>query len=222
MMFKVGKLVGLLSLAGLLVSGVACQQSPVTAESPKSESGGKSLFSLGPTYKPVTVPEGTNLVVVVNQSLSSATNQAGDRFDASLAAPLVIGGKTVVPKGARVTGEVAAAKASGRLQDPGFLRLTLRSVEVGGKEVALDTGAVSFKGQSHKKRNVAMIGGGAGAGALIGGIAGGGKGALIGSAVGAGAGTAGAYATGKKDVTLPAEQRIGFRLPQPITFQVRE
>jgi len=222
MNFKVGRLVGASSLAGLLVIGGACQQAPVTADSPRRESGGGALFSLGSRLKPVSVPEGTNLVVVMNQSLSSASNHAGDRFDASLAAPLVIGGKTVLPKGARVTGEVTAAKESGRLQDPGYLRLTLRSIEVGGEDVALETGAVSFKGQSHKKRNVAMIGGGTGAGALIGGLAGGGKGALIGGVVGAGAGTAGAYATGKKDVSVPAEQRINFRLTKAVTVQVRE
>ncbi len=222
MKFQVGKLVGVFSLAALLVIGVACQQAPVTADSAKGESAGKGLFSLGPTYKTITLPEGTNLVVVVNQSLSSATNHAGDRFDASLAAPLVIDGKTVLPKGAPVTGEVTAAKESGRLQNPGYLRLTLRAIEVGGKEVALETGAISLKGQSHKKRNLAMIGGGTGAGALIGGLAGGGKGALIGGAVGAGAGTAGAYATGEKDVSVPAEQRINFRLTKATAVQVRE
>ncbi len=221
MKFHVGKLLGVFGLASLLVIGAACQQAPATADSAKGETVGKSLFSLGPTYRPVAVPEGTNLVVVMNQSLSSASNHAGDRFDASLAAPLVIGGKTVLPKGARVTGEVTAAKESGRLQEPGSLRLTLRSIDVGGKEVALETSAISFKGQSHKKRNVAMIGGGTGAGALIGGLAGGGKGALIGGAIGAGAGTAGAYATGKKDVSVPAEQRINFRLTKAVTVQVQ-
>ena len=222
MKVKVAKLLGPFSLAGLLVIGAACQQAPATADSAPGERGGKALFSLGSRSKPASVPEGTNLVVVINQSLSSASNHAGDHFDAGLAAPLVIGGKTVLPKGARVTGEVTAAKASGRLQDPGYLRLTLRSIEVGGEDVALETGAVSFKGQSHKKRNVAMIGGGTGAGALIGGLAGGGKGALIGGAIGAGAGTAGAYATGKKDASVPAEQRINFRLTKAVTVQVRD
>jgi hypothetical protein len=73
------------------------------------------------------------------------------------------------------------------------------------------------KGANHNKRNAALIGGGAGAGALLGGVFGGGKGALIGAAAGAGAGTTGAYATGKKDVAFGAERRLSFRLTQPLT-----
>ena len=65
-----------------------------------------------------------------------------------------------------------------------------------------------------------MVGGGAGAGALIGGLAGGGKGALIGAAVGAGAGTAGAAYTGNNNVVLPAEAALGFRLVQPLTVKM--
>ena len=57
-----------------------------------------------------------------------------------------------------------------------------------------------------------MIGGGAGGGALIGGLAGGGKGALIGGLIGAGAGTAGAAFTGNKDVVIPSESNISFTL----------
>jgi hypothetical protein len=71
------------------------------------------------------------------------------------------------------------------------------------------------------KRNLGFIGGGAAGGALIGGLAGGGTGALIGSALGAGAGTAGAAATGKKEITLPAETRLSFRLRQPLAVTVR-
>jgi hypothetical protein len=62
----------------------------------------------------------------------------------------------------------------------------------------------------HKKRNAVAVGGGAGLGAAIGAIAGGGTGAAIGAAAGAGAGTAGAYATGKREVTLPAETALLF------------
>jgi hypothetical protein len=61
-----------------------------------------------------------------------------------------------------------------------------------------------------------MIGGGAGLGALIGGLAGHGKGAIIGGLAGAGAGTA-ASTTGSKDVVIRPESVITFRLTQPVS-----
>ena len=65
-----------------------------------------------------------------------------------------------------------------------------------------------------------MVGGGAGAGALIGALAGGGKGAAIGALAGGGAGTAGAAFTGNKDLTLPAESAVSFKLLQPIEVKM--
>jgi hypothetical protein len=64
-----------------------------------------------------------------------------------------------------------------------------------------------------------MVGGGAGLGALIGGLAGGGKGAAIGALAGAGAGTAGAGLTGNRDVTLPAESVVSFQLQTPLEIR---
>ncbi|HEV2728799.1 MAG TPA: hypothetical protein VGV15_02105, partial [Terriglobales bacterium] len=60
--------------------------------------------------------------------------------------------------------------------------------------------------------NLTKIGGGAAAGALIGGLAGGGKGALIGTAVGAGAGTGVAAATGKQEAVVHSESTLTFAL----------
>jgi hypothetical protein len=64
-----------------------------------------------------------------------------------------------------------------------------------------------------------MIGGGAGAGALIGALAGGGKGAAIGALVGGGAGTAGSAYTGNRDVTLPAESAVSFKLESSLRVE---
>jgi hypothetical protein len=165
----------------------------------------------------VTIPAGTVLAVRLQSTVSSATANPGETFEAVLDQPLVVNGQTVADKGAGVTGRVVEAKSSGRIHDSGYLRLTLASIEINGKNVPVQTSSLFAKGANHNKRNAALIGGGAGAGALIGGLAGGGKGALIGGLVGAGAGTGGAYATGKKDVGFASERRLSFRLTQPIT-----
>ena len=165
---------------------------------------------------PSSLPAGTPITVRLQSGVSSASSHSGDSFDAVLDEPVIIQGQTVIPRGAAVTGRVVEAKSSGHLQDPGYLRLTLDKVSLNGKAVSLQTSSIFVKGGSHEKRNLEMIGGGAGAGALIGGLAGGGKGALIGTAVGAAGGTGVAYGTGKKDVGFGAERRLTFKITQSV------
>ena len=165
---------------------------------------------------PSSLPAGTPLTIRLQSGVSSASSHSGDTFDAVLDEPVIIQGQTVVPRGATVTGRVVEAKASGHLQDPGYLRLTLDKISISGKAVAVQTSSLFVKGGSHEKRNLEMIGGGAGAGALIGGLAGGGKGALIGTAVGAAGGTGVAYGTGKKDVGFGPERRLTFKVTQSV------
>jgi uncharacterized membrane protein len=86
----------------------------------------------------------------------------------------------------------------------------VRLTEVNGQPVT--TTSHTFHGKSHKKSNVTKIGGGAAAGALIGGLAGGGKGALIGTGAGAAAGTGVAVATGKEEAVIPAETAMTFTI----------
>lgn len=169
----------------------------------------------------VTLPSGTALHVRLDQTLASNQNRSGDAFEATVAEPIVLDKKTVIPEGARVQGRVVEVRESGHLMGVSRLRLALDSVEVNGKSYEIQTTTTGRRGGSHKKRNWAFIGGGAGGGALIGAIAGGGKGALIGGPVGAGAGTAVAYFTGKKGVRLPAESRLTFELAQPVTINAK-
>lgn len=124
----------------------------------------------------------------------------------------------VVPKGAPVTGKIPQAKSAGRVQGAGNLTFVLTSMTVKGKPYQISTKPLSLEIKGRGKRSALMIGGGSGAGALIGGLAGGGKGAAIGALAGAGAGTAGATLTGKRDVTIPAETFLNFTLSKPLVL----
>lgn len=223
---------GSVLLAGLLITGcnhgaasnaaadANAGQDPQANADPNAPK--KGIFGgLFESSRDVTIPEGLELDVTVDETLRSDRNHAGDSFAATLSRPVVAEGKVIIPAGAHVTGRVVDAKDSGRLHVPARLSVALTSVEVSGKSYDLDTDTIGETGKNHNKRNVAFIGGGAAGGALIGGLAGGGKGALIGSLIGAGAGTAGAAATGKKDISLPAESHLRFRLLRPVTVSVK-
>lgn|SRR5215813_6535216 len=164
------------------------------------------------------VPEGTRITVRLQQPLSSRSAYPGQRFEAVLDEPVVVGNQVILPAGAPVEGHVVLVRRSGRLRHPGALGLTLDKVTVNQQIVPLTTAHVVAQGSSHKKRNWAWIGGGSGGGALIGGLAAGGKGALIGSGIGAVAGTTTAFITGKKDVVFGTERRLRFRLNQNVSL----
>jgi len=156
----------------------------------------------------VTIPAGSRATVRLNTSLSSATAHKEQAWTGTLTSDIVADGKTVAKAGDPVKGKVTYVNPSGRLHKPG--ELSLRLVSINGHTVY--SSRISRKGKSHTKSNVTKIGGGAAAGALIGGLAGGGKGAAIGTVAGAGAGTGVAAATGKQEVTIPAESVLTFTI----------
>jgi len=200
-------------MAGALLatgcSGVGAQPPPNSAAAADNPDTEKPPFT---ESKPLVIAANTAIYVRLQQAISSRTAQPGQRFSAVLDDPLMVDDQTVAAKGTPVEGRVVAARDSGRLHNSGYLRITLSSIILNGKEVPLQTNSMFVSGGTYRKRNLAFIGGGAGGGALIGALAGGGKGAAIGALLGAGAGTGAAYATGKKGVGFAAERRLGFRL----------
>jgi hypothetical protein len=192
---------------------------PVGTVQPAAVPGG------GPVIQPaqpaeVSVPAGANLTVRINQHLSVKTNRAGDRFDGEIAEPVLGDNNTVVlPKGTPVSGMVAASHKRGHFKGASILELRLTSLTLNGTPYRLDTRDLTRTKKGKGKRSAAFIGGGSGLGMLIGGVATGGTGLLIGGLAGAGAGTAAAGLTGNRDIEIPAESIVHFKLANDLVVR---
>ncbi len=148
-------------------------------------------------------PESTD----TNQPAASTTTT--DTAKTQQVKPKAAAMTVVVPAGTVLTVRLGQALGS-KISTPGETFAATHNVE---------TSALVRTAKGKGTRTATMIGGGAGLGALIGGLAGGGKGAAIGAVAGAGAGTAGTVFTGNKDVVLPAESALSFRLNQPLELK---
>jgi hypothetical protein len=213
-----------LSLAGCQKS--ADQQATTdNAASPSSEPAKTEAAKSEPRrvveVKPLIVPAGTEITVVLDQTLGSKTSTSGQAFTATVESPIEIDGKVAIPKGARATGIVKDAKPAGRFKGGAGLSLVLTSIEINNKDHAIETSNATMSSKGKGKRTAVMVGGGAAGGAGIGALAGGGKGAGIGALVGAAAGVAGAGLTGNRDITLPAETALSFKLVQSLEVKGR-
>jgi hypothetical protein len=216
----------LFALAGCQKKSADQQQTAATdANSSAPDSGASSskpaVREAPPRPRPIVVPAETVISVVLDETVGSKISTSGQQFSASVREPVEVDGRVAIPKGARATGIVKDAKPAGRFKGGAQLELTLVSIEVHGENYDVHTTAPNETSKGKGKRTAAMVGGGAGGGALIGGLAGGGKGALIGGLIGAAAGTGGAGLTGNRDITLPAETPITFKLVDPLEIKPR-
>jgi hypothetical protein len=164
----------------------------------------------------VIVPYGTALAVRLTESLSSDLNQTGDTFLASLASPIVIGDRVVIPAEAALQGKIVDLRNAGRVSGRSGLVIEVTRLAYNGRTYELRSSQYSKLGPSRNARTAAAIGGSAGVGAIIGAILGGGKGAAIGAMIGAGAGTGVQAATKVVPVQLRAESALSFRLEAPL------
>jgi hypothetical protein len=159
-----------------------------------------------------TLREDLSIPVRITERLSASHNDVGDRFTGVVAEDVREHGDVVLRRGTPVEGHVIASKGRGRFKGAGALGIELTSIA--GTPVSTSEYEVAVKGKG--RRTAKFAGGGAGVGALIGGLAGGGKGALIGGLAGAGGGTAADAFTGNKDVVIPSESVVRFRLERPV------
>ncbi len=219
--------IGVFAVSLLLAFGAACtskssqlqnqNSAPGSDNSAASSTGGQAApESSPPAPVSITIPVGKVLTVRLADTVGSKVSQPGQSFGGTLAKPVDVNGEVAIPAGARVEGEVVDAKPLGRFAGGALLELKLTSIRVNGEQLPVQTSMFTETLKGKGKRTGVMVGGGAGLGALIGGLAGGGKGAVIGAAAGAGAGTAGTAFTGNKEIVLPAETAVSFKLKESL------
>jgi hypothetical protein len=205
-------------LLGLTAAGAVSVGSPgIAVLSAHSLAAGAAAPQ---SKKRVSVPAGTRILVRTIDPIDSTKQKTGDRFTGTLETNLVANDEVAAPWGTKVHGRLAQASSAGRMSGSSQLTLELTDIVINGTAYPLLTSTFEMKGQGEGSKTAKKVVGGAGLGALIGGIAGGGTGALIGLGAGAVGGTVIAGSKKGQQLSIPSESLIEFRLQQPASLPV--
>lgn len=176
---------------------------------------GRDETRYGDTW--TTLFPGTILSVRAGETIDARNAAEGRTYPATISQDVLDGsGSLVIPRGSE------AALLVRRVQENGELVLDLDSVRVKGRRYLVDTSTVRAEnrdGLGVNRRTAEMAGGGAALGTLIGALAGGGKGAAIGAAAGAVAGGSVQVLTRGREIRVPAETVLSFRLEDPLQLR---
>lgn len=179
----------------------------------------------------MTVPEGTALKVKLGSTISTFSSKVGDPFQGKITEAVVVDGKTVIPLGATVEGRVTKVDEPRRIKGKPTIGLFPEQLILAdGQRIMLNAVLVDtdirgtdvneegqFKGAGHDRRDQIEVGGGAGAGMLVGGLIGGGPGVLVGGAIGAGAATT-HWLVQRRSAVLPSGTQLVLELSRPMTM----
>ncbi len=198
------------------------QQAP-----PPDQQGGQQMGQqqdqAGPPQQQIPVPpslnlpSGTLIKLRTNEGLSSEHSQVGDRFTASLSAPLIANGFVVARPGQLLNGRVVSVKKAGRVSGQSELGVEINELTlVDGQILPVKTSLVSYSGGTSYGRDAGTVVAPTALGAIIGGAAEGGGGAAVGAGIGAAAGILGVLVTRGNPTVLPPECLLTFRLESPV------
>jgi hypothetical protein len=212
---------------GQTAEAMTTTTTPAAAGAPTPKPSGPTVSAVPPPPPPpvepakVSIPAGTELTIRVDQRITVKHGHAGEKFTGEVVNPVLASdGSTLVPKGAPVGGVVDKAKKRGHFKGASELELRLTSLTLNGTEYPLTTRDEVRRKKGKGKRSAGLIGGGAGLGMLVGGVATGGVGLLVGGLAGGGAGAVAAGTTGNRDIDIPAESIVKFTLADDLVVEV--
>jgi hypothetical protein len=185
----------------------------------------------------VTLPEGTIIVLQLNDRLSTKTSSEGDSFTAVVMIPVFLNDKIVIPKGSQVAGSISRILRPGRFKGKAVMNLLFQSIAIPGHGqvpilatlVKVDSegnedvhSEGSIEGKDSKSGDAVKVITPGLAGAGIGTLAGGGKGAGIGAGVGIAVGLATVFSSRGKDIEIPKGSTLSISLDRPLTLSSDE
>jgi hypothetical protein len=205
--------------AGQTNEAITTTVTPITAGAPVPAPSGPTVSAV-PQPVSVSIPAGTTLTIRIDQHISVKTSRAGATFTGEMVDPVLASNNSVlVPKGALVGGVVNVSHRRGHFKGRSLLELRLTSLTMNGTQYPLETRDLARSKKGKGRRSMALIAGGSGLGMLVGGLATGGVGLVVGGLVGGGTGTAAAGLTGNRDIEIPAESIVNFKLADDLVVQ---
>jgi len=184
-------------------------------------------------YRPqVTLPVGTAIHMKLETPLYTSSNKAGDAFEGRVTEDVRLGDKIVIPLGSALHGEVVRVAEPRRIKGKPMIQIRPQSVTMPNGErymlnaVVVDTNKVNgtdvdsegrITGKTRTTRDNIELAGGAGVGAVVGGVVDGGKGVLIGAGIGAGAAMV-HWLSKHNQTSLPAGSELIFELSRPVVI----
>lgn len=173
--------------------------------------------AFGAGERETRLPEGSEIVLRLDEPLSSRTARREDRFEASVFRPVRAGDRLAIPAGTRVRGIVRDVERAQRPSKAGRLELDFDVLELDRERLDLRARVVSVSEDDRREGpgTAGKAGIGAALGAILGGVIGGSKGAMIGILAG---GTGGVVGTKGQEVELPAGTIVRIRLERPLVL----
>jgi hypothetical protein len=164
----------------------------------------------------VVLPAGTLIPIRFETTVSSATSRREDKVIAAVRQDVRSFGRVVIPAGSEVKGHVVSVRRSGKVSGRAYLAVSFDQVEIHGRVHRIVTPRIARLAPKAARKDAAVIGGGAGAGALIGAIADGKEGAAKGALIGGAAGTGAVLSTRGPEVSFASGARYRLRLAEPL------